>query len=274
MKSAFYITLLLFLSTINHLVGQNTSEYWDNYLATYEDEKPGSITLRMDLIEEAPISNLSFVLVTGITYNSVRDDGFPESEIFPILHKIADELIALISEETEYLLVGSFTYNKERLEYFYVNNVDNLKEKIEKYYSENYPEYKYYLNIKEDKEWEYYKSFLYPNEETLNYMMDQSVIRNLQEAGDDLSKKRRVNHWLYFSNENDMNNCLKELKIQNFSIESANRNAETALAYQLQVYRMDHVDINSIYPVTSSLRKIALKYDGRYDGWETSVEKN
>ncbi len=131
--------------------------------------------------------------------------------------------------------------------------------KIENFYKTNYPEYKYYLNVKEDKEWKYYRDFLYPNEETRNYMADQSVLRNLEEAGDNLTKVRRVDHWLYFLKESEMNKCKADLEKLGFKVQSAGINKETNLPFELQVWRIDNVDINSIYPITSDLRKRAKK---------------
>jgi len=137
----------------------------------------------------------------------------------------------------------------------------------------NYPDYKFYLNIKEDKNWSYYRDFLYPNEETLNYMGDQSVVMNLQEAGDPLTRERRVDHWLYFSTEADMKKCKEELIKEDYTIESSGINKDTTLPFELQIWRIDKVDINSIYPITSELRGLAKKYNGEHDGWETFVLK-
>ncbi|TDN79070.1 uncharacterized protein (TIGR01619 family) [Salegentibacter sp. 24] len=251
---------------------QNSAEQWDNYVAKYENGKPGSTTLRMDLIEKSPLKELPYLVVTGITFETNREDGFPGNDIFPIIHKISDELLELISRETETILVGSFMHDQERLEYFYVANKEGLQEKIEKYYQENYSGYEFYLNIKEDQNWEYYTEFLYPNQETLNYMADQSVIRNLYNAGDPLTKERSVNHWMYFSTESNMLKCKKELENKNFMIQNSGVNQQTNLPFELQFSRMDKVDINSIFPITSELRKIAKEYNGEYDGWDTSIE--
>lgn len=255
------------------MTAQSSEEQWDNYMATYEEGKLGLTTLRMDLINSIPIKNFNYILVTGLTYKTTKEDGFPENETFDLLHKVGEELIELIEKETELIIVGSFTYNKERLEYFYIKETKNIVSKIEEFYKSKYSQYKFYLNIKEDKEWTYYKDFLYPNEETQNYMADQSVLIHLEEAGDNLTKPRRVDHWLYFSKETKMNDCKEELIKLNFNIQYAGINEETNLPYELQVWRIDNVDIDSIYPITSKLRKITKKYDGEYDGWETFVEK-
>jgi uncharacterized protein (TIGR01619 family) len=252
---------------------QNTEERWDTYMATYEDGKSGSTTLRMDLIDDAPIESFDYVLVTGLTYETSKENGFPENETFSLLHKVADDLIEIVEGETEFFLVGSFMYNYERLEYFYIKEPKNIVSKIEKFYKDNYPNYNYYLNVKEDNEWTYYRDFLYPNEEIKNYMADQSVLRHLEEAGDKLTKARRVDHWLYFSNELEMNKCQEELINLNFKVEFAGINKETDPPFELQVWRIDNVDIDSIYPITTNLRTIAQKFNGEYDGWETSIEK-
>ncbi|MCB0641980.1 MAG: DUF695 domain-containing protein [Phaeodactylibacter sp.] len=115
-------------------------EQWDAYVAFYEDGTPGSTTFRMDLIHVAPLRHLPYVLVTGLTYETSREDGFPEGETFQILHKVGDDLVDLITTETESVLVGSFMHNKERLEYFYVKDGKGLKEKIELFYAQQYPD--------------------------------------------------------------------------------------------------------------------------------------
>lgn len=271
LKSPRIISVLLITSWT--IAAQNPVEYWDTYLASYEKGKPGSITLRMDLINMAPIKKLPFVVVTGITYTTSRDDGFPENETFSILYKIEDELIDLINNTTESYFVGSFTYKKERLEYFYTNDIQGLKEKIKEFYISNYPDFKYYLNIKEDKNWDYYKKFLYPNQETLNYMSDQKVVKSLQDAGDPLTKDRRVDYWIYFPTKSDMDNCAIALKKKGFSIQSKENNPELKLPFELQIWNINKVDLDSIYKITHELREIVKPFNGEYDGWETFVIK-
>ncbi len=265
--------LCLILIGATTTIAQDRDEEWDAYIAFYEDGHPGSTTLRMDLIDKAPIEEFPYVLVTGITYETSREDGFPEGETFQILYKLEDELVELVAKETESVIVGSFTYKQERLEYLYIKGEVGLKRKIEDFYAENFPEYEFYLKIEEDKDWSHYREFLYPNEETLDYMADEAVIRHLKEAGDPLTKARRVDHYLYFPTKLDMAKCAEELKKLNFLIQFSGKNEKSSLPFELQVYRVDQVDIESIYSITSKLRKAAEEYNGDYDGWETSVEK-
>ncbi len=273
MKKIIIVLLFGTLLVSNHVVSQTQTEHWESYIASYEGEKPGSTTVRMDLIKSAPISGYNYVLVTGITYKSEREDGFPKGdETFKLLHKIGNGLESILNKNVENVFVGSFMHDFERLEYFYLKSNKGVKEKIEQFYKANYPDKEYYLNIKEDKNWEYYIKFLYPNEETINYMEDQKVLSALKNAGDNLTKARRIDHWVYFSSKASMLSFKKEVLKQGFKIESSGKTEEGAIPYRLRFYRIDYVDIDSIYPITSSLRKMAVKHNGDYDGWETSVE--
>jgi hypothetical protein len=250
---------------------KKSTEDWDNYIATYEEEKLGSTTFRKDLIDDAPLQDFPYLLVTGVNYETSRTDGFPENETFDVLHEIGGELIELIGREVASMPVGSFTHDQERLEYFYIRDTANLQEVVENFYQQQYPDYEYYLNIKEDREWKSYRTFLYPNEATLNYMADESIIEQLQESGDLLTKERRVDHWLYFPTAADRNNCEQRLKQRGYSAASSSKNEKADFPFELQVWKIHAVDMNAVYPITNELREMAETYNGEYDGWETEV---
>ncbi len=278
MKNILYLTAVLLLSNIHCAIeteeeSYSTSESWNTYTTIFEGGLPGSVTCRTDLVEVAPIKKLNHVLITSIKYETSRSDRFPEEQTLSRIQSIGERLQGVISKKTQSVFAGSFMHDRERQVYFYVKNPEGLDEKVEKYITDNFPEYKYSVTVEEDEQWKYYKEFLYPDEETSNLMADQSVIMNLLEAGDDLTKARRVDHWLYFSTESDMEACKRELERQNFVAQSSGKNEDAALPYELQIWRIDKVDAKSIFPVTTALRDMAEEFNGEYDGWETSVEK-
>ncbi|NJC25929.1 DUF695 domain-containing protein [Neolewinella antarctica] len=256
------------------MAAQEKAENWDAYIAAYENGLPGSTTLRMDLINNVPFHNFPFIVITGISYKTTREDRFPESGTLDFLYEVGEELTELITHVTQSLPVGSFTHDGERLEYFYVSDTLHLKEEIEKYYTQKHAGFGFHLKVEEDKDWTCYQDFLYPNQEILNYMADASVVENLKKGGDSLTKVRRVDHWLYFSTARDMKKCKKEVEEQEFVIHTSRKIKSSSLNFQLQIWRTDKVDIDSINKITSSLRKTAIKCDGNYDGWETSIEQD
>ena len=181
-KSTYFIASLLLLLFTTKSYNQKTAHNWDNYIASYEAGNLGSTTLRMDLINKAPVKEMPFVLMIGISYFTSRADGFPESETFKMLHAVGNGLEQLITLETDAVLAGSFMYQQERIEYFYIKDYEGLKEKIAHYFLENKINLPYYIHIAEDREWDHYKKFLYPNEATLRSMAEKVLVKNLQEA--------------------------------------------------------------------------------------------
>lgn len=260
-------SLLLFSSSFIY-----AEESWNTYIAQYE-EYPGSISLRMDLIDNSPIEEYKYVLVTGIKYNSNRKDGFPEQSTFDLLHEVNDSILEEISKTSDYIFTGSFTYKFFRYDYIYIKNIQNLEKLLKEFYENHYSDQEYYINIAEDPQWEYYREFLYPNEQMLNYMSDRDVVYKLIEAGDKLKKERRVDHWLYFKTEEDRENFIKELHVNNFTVELAGKSDYKDFPFSLIIWREDKVDLNSINVVTSLLNELAQNHHGNYDGWETYVVK-
>jgi len=97
----FYTSLLFILIFCQFVFGQNNAEHWESYIASYENNQPGSTTVRMDIFDQTPMLKYKYVLVTGIKYTSERKDGFPENETFKLLHKVGDELIDLINKNLQ-----------------------------------------------------------------------------------------------------------------------------------------------------------------------------
>lgn len=98
------------------------------------------------------------------------------------------------------------------------------------------------------------------------------VINSLRNEGDNLIVSREVFHWIYFKNENEKNNYLKEVQKQRFVLVNSNK-IDDKFPYQLQIKRIDKVDESSVNEYVIYLWEKALEYNGDYDGWETSVEK-
>ena len=91
----------------------------------------------------------------------------------------------------------------------------------------------------------------------------------MEEKGDDLSKERPIDHWLFFPTEQARTAFCEEIRQQGFSIgdspapdlEGSDSDAE----YQVMATRPDTpAEIND---VTLDLAERAQRLGGRYDGW-------
>lgn len=244
---------------------------WEVFLAQY-DNGPGSTVLNMELKQKAPISGYTVVVITGVKFTNCNPDGFPADDEFEKLHVIEDSVEKLLAKFTSTILAGTFTNACQRLGYYYITDSSVVRQQLLQLYSRSFPGYTPYIKVRYDPQWEGYLTFLYPSEEMLEYTSNLKVLDGLAQAGDKLDKPRQTDHWLYFKNEADRNCFIKYATSKRFKVESKKK-TEGKLPYQLQISRVDKVDIRSISGITSELRQEASKCNGDYDGWETFVVK-
>ncbi|MBL4706204.1 MAG: DUF695 domain-containing protein [Flavobacteriales bacterium] len=190
---------------------------------------------------------------------------------FQYLYKIEDEVDSIIRSNTKLELAGTFTYQCERLNYFYVADTSRIRSQLTKFYQESYSRYKFYVNIKLDNNWDGYLKFLYPNEETREFISNNRVIEQLQLAGDNLTKKRQVDHWVYFQTAGSRKLFTEYAVSQGFNVEGEEEIEDPLFSFQLRISREDFVNVKSISEITLTLREKAKEMNGDYDGWETVV---
>ena len=247
-------------------------EGWDVYMAQYE-KGPGSTVINMALRQVAPVKNLPYILVTGVKFKDCGNDGFPSKAEFNTLYKISDSVKTIIEHHITNKLAGTFTYQCERLDYYYISDTAGIRQKLTGLYTKRFKEYEPYISIKQDMDWKAYLDFLYPTEDIYESMTNQKVVLKLQQAGDKLEKERQVDHWIYFTTENDQNCFISYATSNKFKIESKGQTKDPKRPFKLQISRIDKADLSSISKITLELRKQAERCKGDYDGWETFVIK-
>jgi len=264
------ITLSLLFSAL--LCFSQEEGEWDSYLADYEG-KIGSTLLDMSLIRVAPLKNLPFVLVTGVTFKDCNEDGMPSAAEFQNLYQISDSVKKIVEKAVSSRLAGTFTHKCQRFDYYYIADTTNLRRQLTELYQQKFPLYEPYIGLKEDRNWKYYLDFLFPNIAVQEYMKNIKVITKLSEAGDKLDKPRQLDHWIYFESEANRVRFIQYARKEKFKVERTDKLKDRERPYLLQISRIDRVDMPSISQITAELRKQAELYKGKYDGWETFVIK-
>lgn len=268
MVSRYTLFLLNFLLFANYSNAQSGN--WESYIGEWE-KGPGSVTFRMDLYKTSPQPPFPYLVATGLDYLPCREDGLPEKEAFEKLYRVADSVEALMNRTVQNVFAGTFTYQCERLGYFYVADTIGIRSKLRQLYRMEFNSEYFHINIKEDEKWDTYRKFLYPNEITMEYIQNEKVTSKLLEAGDDLSKSRLVDHWLYFKTETDRDRFEEAIKKEGYKTDQSSPAKDKR--YPIRISRKDMVDVASISQQTLALKKMASKYRGEYDGWETFAKK-
>lgn len=249
------------------------SQQFDFYF-TQVDNIIGSMFVDLGLYNYAPVSDRQNLVWISLKLNDPREDGMTTAEESEILYDIEDQIESTLSKAHNAIWAGRLTSNGKRDYYFYFENID-LYEKTISELMVQFPTYEYDYGTKLDKDWETYFNFLYPSPREMQCLQNRRVLDSLEENGDPLTKSRQVDHWIYFNSESNRENYIQKILTKNFKIESKEfDNDSDDEKYPLQISRVDNVDIDSVNEYVLFLWELANEHNGRYDGWETSVEKD
>jgi uncharacterized protein (TIGR01619 family) len=247
-------------------------EEWDFYFSNVDDVI-GSFYIDLGLIDIAPVSDKPNLVWISVQVNNPREDGLSSSEEFETLKAIEDRLQGLILAKHNAIYAGRLTTDGRRDLYFYVG--DTML--YDKYISQSmvaFPSYSFDFGINEDKQWEQYLNFMYPNPRQYQSIKNRRVIDNLEEHGDLLAKERPVDHWIFFKTEADKEKFVLKISNDGFTIVTNDYDKELGeTPFRLHISRADKVDHKSVDDYVLKLWGLAEECNGEYDGWETSIEK-
>jgi len=245
---------------------------WDFYFSNVDDII-GSFYVDLGLSNIAPVLDKTHLLWISLRMNDPKENGLSSNAEFELLNEIEDRLQEFILTKHNAVYAGRLTNDGHRDFYFYVGDT-MLCDKTISEAMVSFPSYSYEFGLKEEKEWNSYFEFMYPNPRQYQSIQNRRVIERLEEHGDKLTKQREVDHWIYFKTEKDRTVFLERIKDKGFKIVDQNhikKNEE--FPYSLHILRMDYVDIDSVDEYVLHLWELAGECNGDYDGWETSVEK-
>ena len=250
MKQFFFLQAFIF--TVISINAKAQVEHWDTYMAKFGD-KPGSVLVDMGYKDIAPDSKYPFLVITGPQALDCNKQKLPGNEEIERLEEILDATNNFITGVTAKVLVGTFTYNCERLNYYYVKDTIGVRYAIMRLYNRNYPNYKYAINMKADRDWSSYRTFLYPNDETLNWMENNKIIAKMLQQGDSLTKPRDINFDTYFRTD------------------TGRASQSPNMPYELILTKHEAVKMDAVNKMTEELKAELKKYNSIYVGWEAPL---
>lgn len=247
-------------------------EDWATYLTSVYDNQLGSILVDLGLSSVAPVDSFSTLLTFTTYFNQPNEDGLTSESEYEVINQIEDDLIELLTSNSNIIYTGRIKFSGKMYSYFYFEtHLD-----FEKYISElkaKYSEYKFEYSIKDDANWSTYFEVLYPSTFEMQIIQNGKVIANLEVNGDLVEKERPVDHWIYFKNLTDRENFLDKINGLGFEIVEKEETNSEELPFSLQLSRVDKVDYESVNEYVLFLWQKAQEFNGEYDGWETLVVK-
>lgn len=105
--------------------------------------------------------------------------------------------------------------------------------------------------------------------------LNRRVIQISNLFGNQFNKKREVTQWFYFKNLSHLENC--ELHLNGIGFKTQYKNLEirkNSDKLLLIVFGKEAINEEVFNLYFDKLTEIAVKYNGFYDGWETSIENH
>ncbi len=258
------VVVLLVLLSVH---GRAQEEHWDTYITRY-DNKPASIMLDMGQVYTAPDKKFLNLVVTGPQAQKCDSNSLPDKGEIDKLEEILDATTNFLSGITAKKLVGTFTYNCQRLNYYYVKDTVGIRNALARMYGRNYKDYRYSVTIKRDPEWKIYRTFLYPDGATQNWMENAWRLSDVTKPGDSLNKERDLSFDCSFGNDTSREAFRQDAEAAGFKTKRQTETHKHFEAYAIVLTRRSSLQLGDISKLTLELRQLIKKHNGIYAGWD------
>jgi uncharacterized protein (TIGR01619 family) len=244
-------------------------EDWDFYPCRVDDA-PGSIFVNLALAHQLEDLQENTLYVVRIKMVDGDTHGMGSSEEANTLYRAEDALVAELSAMAVRFIGRLRNLGNWQLTFMGPPGIEPDIERLAEIHLDRLPR-QYSIDAENDPEWSYYSDFLFPDAERMRWIQDRRVVDALQRHGDPLTQRRRVDHWIYFPDRDSQCAFASAVAEDGFQLLEPQGEAPD---FGVQVYRVDSVQLNDIHEVTHALTALAERFNGNYDGWETSVESN
>ena len=261
-----YVT---FVPAVLH--AQIHTESWDSYLAKFGDQ-PASVLVDMGLNASAPDKRYPYLVVVGPKAHSSNKYGLPDNEEISQLETILDATDNFITGITAKVLAGTVTYNGERLNYYYVKDTTGIRNAIRRMYNRSFKDYQFKLSVKSDPQWLTYSTFLYPSEETLNWMDNNKLITVLLQSGDSLTKPRNIVYAACFKTDSSRSAFMAFVTGNGYTVQKSPTVKNYTFPECILFSRFGYIKMDSINIVTTTIKEEVKKHNGFYDGWSAPLK--
>ena len=261
-------------SPFQHLAGMRSAKVpddrWDFYPCTVDDA-PASIFVNFWFERRAPLDGADTLCWILIQMLDAGDHGMGSRDGAQQLGPIEDAIVEQLKREGIFNVGRLRNHGRWQLTFYGpLDAEDAFRVVAEKRVAGRAFE----VGSKLDPNWSYYHDFLLPNAERRRWIADHHVIEALEREGDPLTKRRRVDHWIYFPLAEQRDRFIAACKNGGFEMQDGPAPAGPAdPPFCAMIYREESVQLEDIHAVVMSLHRLAEQHGGEYDGWETSVER-
>ncbi len=195
----------------------------------------------------------------------------PAADELNTLEEILNATDNFITGVTAKTLAGTFMFNCNRLNYYYVRDTADVRNAIGRMYKRSFNGYKYTVNIKYDPDWITYRTFLYPSEETKNWMDNSKVIAALRASGDSLKQERDIKYLFRFGEDSAREAFQLFAQGKGYKADVARKTETEQKVFDIMLIKRGSVKMQVIDSATTELKKEARLHNGFMVGWDAKL---
>ena len=246
-------------------------EVWENYMKPV-DGRPAVVAFNAGIAErvpdpELPVAGFVKVALQTPTPQGLLDEGEADEIGF-----VEDRLEMEVLRYRIGSYVGRVLSGGEAHFIFYLKYAFEWPDVVAAAMG-HFPEYSHTFGSREDAEWGVYRKLLSPTPRERQMIHNHHACDRLRSAGDNLRLPRAIEHRAYFETPEARRRFAEEISAEGFKVQKELPPSERTPLYGLQFYRTDSPYYYDIDALTLSLIDLGSRFDGQYDGWETSLVK-
>ena len=227
----------------------------------------------MALNRIAPIENYGEQIWFSVKFMDPDENGFTTRGEFEMINAIEDSILDNISSKNRIILAGAVKTDGRLDLYIYTQSIKGIEDIINSTMKTKFKDYLYAIDTKQDKEWNVYYKFLYPNPYELQTIQNRNIVMLLEQNGDNPEVKRKVDHWIDFKDKNNLKTFIDSVAEKGYEVLSEQGNDQKEFKYSVNITREDITVLSEVNNYVWELVELATENNGIYGGWGCLIAK-
>ena len=238
-------------------------DQWDFYFGRV-DGNPSSTFVNLSLVNRAPVQGFTDCVYVSVKMKHPKANGLSSQEEFDTLSALEDHLSKLIDTQGG-LFAGRVTHDGKRDFFAYFRDGGAARTALLDFQTAH-AGYAMEIGARTDIDWEVYRGYLYPSPSAFQQIRNRAVLLQLKDAGDDLSRRRRIDHFASFPNREAADAFADAARAEGFQTDRITEGGDET---EVKFWRQDAP--HGIDLVTDMIVSALDGAVGRYDGWGCEV---
>jgi regulator of RNase E activity RraB len=236
----------------------------------YRNEEGAAVRTETDLslIDTVPDNRRPWLVWVFVKIKSPDANGWCIGQECEQLLKLRSSMQKMLGAEIDAVFAGERMQDGWVELFFYAPAAKKFQSSAASV-MKDYEGYAFDTGSSRDAKWEHYQLELYPDAVMLQQIESRFIISELEEAGDDITAEREVEHYLFFQTEANAERFAQKMAEKGFALKEKVVQENAEHAHGVVLVKTHAVTEEVLMAQTSELFDEAYREHGTYEGWST-----